>query len=206
MTVRVALLRHAPTGWNAAKRLQGRTDVPISADGRAAAAAWRLPAAVAGFAWLSSPLLRCRQTAAVLGAPADIPTDARLAEMSWGIWEGRTLAELRAEFGPAMQDRERLGLDFRAGDGESPRMVQDRLRPLLADLAVAGQARLLMTHKGVMRAMLALATGWDMTGRPPVRMLDACVQLFRLDATGAPAVDSLNLPLQPRPAAAVSDG
>ena len=51
---------------------------------------------------VSSPLLRCRQTAQSLGL-TDIQVEPRLTEMAWGRWEGQTLASLRAQFGDALQ-------------------------------------------------------------------------------------------------------
>src|SRR3546814_19308546 len=50
----------------------------------------------AGARWLGSPLARARDTAAILrGNPVE--AESRLVETDWGAWEGRTLAELRAE-------------------------------------------------------------------------------------------------------------
>ncbi|MEN8575482.1 histidine phosphatase family protein, partial [Klebsiella pneumoniae] len=69
-------------------------------------------------AW-TSPLARCTETAALLGWP-DARRDDRLAEMRWGDWEGRRLADLRAEGVAAMQANEARGLDFRPAGGESP--------------------------------------------------------------------------------------
>jgi broad specificity phosphatase PhoE len=54
-----------------------------------------------------------------------------------------------------------------------------------------------VTHKGVIRALYARASGWDMTGRPPVKLRDACAQCFLLGPEGAPETDQLNLPLGP---------
>ena len=39
----LALIRHAPTTWNAEGRLQGRRDTPLSQDGKAALATWAAP-------------------------------------------------------------------------------------------------------------------------------------------------------------------
>ena len=186
----LALIRHMPTVWNAEGRLQGRLDPPLDA---AAAPEWRLPPELTGCRFLTSPLARARETAGRLGVAAE--PDTRLAEMSWGAWEGRTLAELRVEFGPAMADLEARGLDFRAPGGESPRDVQQRLRPLLAELAASGRATAAVTHKGVIRALLALATGWDMLGKPPHRLSWSAAHLLRLDSDGQPRVERLNLPL-----------
>ncbi len=191
---RLAVLRHGPTDWNAEGRLQGRRDLPLSAAGRARVAAWRLPPEVAGFRWVASPLRRARETARLL-AGGPVADEPRLIEMDWGSWEGRRLADLRAELGAAMAANEARGLDFRPAGGESPREVQARLRPWLAEIAAAGAPVAAVTHKGVIRALLALATGWDMTGRPPVRLDWQAVHLFRLEGGGRPALERANLSL-----------
>ena len=185
------LIRHAPTAWNARGLIQGRTDVPLGAAGRQRAAAWRPPAEAVDCDWLSSPLARARATAEVM-AGRTVPVDDRLAEMSWGAWEGRRLADLRAELGHGMSGLEALGLDFRPPGGESPRDVQSRLRPLLAELAARRRTTLAVTHKGVIRAVYAAATGWDMTGKPPHRLRSEAAQVFLLDAAGAPRIARLN--------------
>jgi probable phosphoglycerate mutase len=118
--------------------------------------------------------------------------------MDWGTWEGRTLAELRAEVGPVMAQREAAGLDFKPPGGESPREVQARLQPLLAEIAASGRPVGAITHKGVIRALLALATSWDMRGKAPVRLNWRAVHLFALDGDGKPTPLRLNLGLLPR--------
>ena len=188
------MLRHGPTAWNAEKRIQGSADVPLSAAGRATVAGWRLPAGFDRHLWVSSPLCRAMETATLLlGRP--VPIEDRLREMAWGEWEGRLLAELRAKGGAAMAANEELGLDFQPPGGESPRDLQARLRPWLADVAKAGQPVGAVTHRGVIRAIYALAAGWDMTGRPSVRLDSGCLHVFRLAADGTPHIERRNLPL-----------
>jgi len=117
--------------------------------------------------------------------------------MSFGEWEGQTLAELRSIHGPAMAEREGRGLDFRAPGGESPRDVQDRLRPWLEELSVGSKDVLAITHKGVVRALYALASGWDMRGKPRHRLADNVAHEFELDRTGV-RFRRLNIALQPQ--------
>ena len=193
--VRLTLLRHGPTDWTADRRLQGRTDRPLSAAGRTAVAAWRRPPLAAATVVLTSPLARARETAALLGLDARI--DDRLIEADWGAWEGRRLADLADDPAARLVERERDGLDFRPPGGESPREVQARLAPLLADIAAAGRPVLAVTHKGVIRAVYALATGWRMRCRPPHRLAEAACHHFHLDPAGRPAIAALNDPLQP---------
>jgi probable phosphoglycerate mutase len=90
---------------------------------------------------------------------------------------------------------EAAGLDFRPPGGESPREVQARLRPLLARIVQDGTPVAAVAHKGVIRALFALATGWDMRAKPPQRLAEDAVHLFEIDRTGTPAVCRLNLPI-----------
>ena len=195
----LALIRHGPTAWNEAGRLQGRSDIALSPAGRAAVRRWRLPPPVLRFVWITSPLRRCLETTALLrdGHPEAPPArvEPLLIEMGFGAWEGRTLAELRAEHGAAMVEWEARGLDFKAPGGESPREVQTRLRPFLAEIGDGGDNILAVTHRGVIRAVYALASGWNMRDDPPVRLADAAVHLFAVAAGGGPIVERLNLAL-----------
>ncbi len=193
----LALIRHGPTAWNREKRNQGRTDIPLDTDGRATVARWRLPPDLAGARLIASPLARAVETAALLaGRPPEI--EARLIEMDWGAWEGRTTEELRATLGPAMQANEDRGLDFRPDDGESPRDVQTRLRPWLAEIAARGETTVAVAHNGVIRAVTALAWNWNMLGKPPVKLRRGAAHLFDLDHAGQPTVRALNVPLEPQ--------
>jgi probable phosphoglycerate mutase len=193
---RLALLRHGPTAWTAEHRLQGQFDLPLSSEGRRVVTRWRLPAEVAGFGWVTSPLARARETAALLGH-GDAPADPRLTEMSFGEWEGQRLRDLRRQFGPAMAELEGRGLDFRAPGGETPREVQARLAPLLAEIGRDGKDRLAVTHKGVIRALYALATGWPMLGEPPEPLMDFALHIHEVARDGTPMLLRHNLPLEP---------
>ena len=193
----LALLRHGKTEWNESGRMQGRHDTMLTAQTRATLVALCLPPELSGFAWLTSPLRRAIDTASLLGI-ADAKSDPRLVEMDWGDWEGRTLAELRAGRGETMAEREAEGLDFKPPGGESPREVQARLAPLLAEIAASGQPVGAVTHKGVIRAILALATAWDMRGKAPFHLDWGAIHLFELDRDGRPAPLRLNLALLPR--------
>ncbi len=195
MTIRLALLRHAPTGWNETGRVQGSSDIALSEAGRAAVRGWILPSPIDRWRRIASPLARARETAALLKPEHEAAIEPRLTEMDWGEWEGRTLADLRQELGDEMIRREVAGLDFRAPGGESPREVQARVRPWLAELAAGGEDTLAITHKGVVRAIYALATGWDMTAREPDRFHYPALHVFRVGRDGTIVLKRFNIPL-----------
>lgn len=193
----LVLIRHGPTDWNRTHLVQGMSDIPLGEDGRAEVAGWRLPEAYHAFDRVCSPLRRARETAEILFGEA-VPADDRLREMDWADWEGRTLADLRAEIGDLMTAWEARGLDFRAPGGESPREVQARVRPFLAERARAGRPTVAVSHRGVIRAVYALAISWDMTSKAPRRLADGCAQVFTLAEDGMPSVHTLDLPLTER--------
>jgi probable phosphoglycerate mutase len=184
---RLALLRHADTAWSREGRIQGRADVPLL-EGVSVS----IPEACRGMRVVTSPLARCVQTAALLGAP-DARREPRIIEMDWGRWEGESLAALRERRGDEMRENEARGLDFTPPEGESPRRVMGRLRSWLSELAREGVATLAVTHRGVIRAILAEATGWDMRGKAPAKLDWSAVHLFTLDGRGRPGVERLNL-------------
>ena len=184
---RLALLRHADTAWSAAGRIQGRADIRLLEK-----TAVHLPDGCKDMRVVTSPLERCVQTAALLGVP-DARREPRIIEMDWGKWEGRTLAELRQELGTAMAENEARGLDFRPPGGESPREVGTRVKDWLREVARERKPTLAVTHRGVIRAILAEATGWDMRGKPPARLDWQAAHFFILDSQGRPSVERLNV-------------
>ena len=190
----LALLRHGETEWSADKRIQGRTDVPLNRAGRAALEDLAVPDMFGAMQVVTSPLQRCLQTAEALKLhPA--AHEPRIAEMAWGQWEGRRLADLRQEFGRAMQANEARGFDFTPPQGESPRQVWARVSPWLCEIATQGTPTLAVSHRGVIRVIFAAALGWDLLGRPPARLDWSALQVFRLDPSGKPVVSDLNVPL-----------
>jgi len=91
------LSRHAETAWSKAGRHTGRTDVPLTQEGREHARA--LASRLAGHAFslvLCSPLSRARETAQLAGlTSAQLRDD--LMEWDYGEYEGLTTPQIRAE-------------------------------------------------------------------------------------------------------------
>jgi broad specificity phosphatase PhoE len=190
--LKLALLRHGPTEWNAAGRVQGHTDIPLSDAGLAQMTALRLPVAVTRV--YASPMLRARQTAQALGLENPI-LDARLMEQNWGIWEGLTRAEILSRHGAdafvkAGSDQ---GEAFRPGGGESTGELHARVAAFLKDVAGDSADAVAVAHLGVLRAVYTLATGWDMATPMPAELDVSKILLLSLDAKGIPVIEKLNL-------------
>lgn len=94
---RLLLLRHGRTAWNAERRAQGHSDVPLDEVGRAqAAATGPVVAAMAPAVVWASDLQRAHDTGLRVAEARGLPVtvDERLRERSLGVLEGLTYAEL----------------------------------------------------------------------------------------------------------------
>lgn len=189
-----AILRHAPTDWNASGRLQGLTDTSLSREGEETARTWHLPPPADRWRRLSSPLRRARRTAELLLPSAPVDIDSALREMSFGVWEGHTLAELRDGQGETFLAAEAAGLDFQPPGGESPRTTMARIARWTAGVAHDGEPAVAVSHKAAIRALLALATGWNMLGRPPHKLDWRSVHFFVAHDDGTVEIERLNIP------------
>ena len=188
------LIRHGPTQWNAAGRIQGHTDILLSEAGRELVRKQRVPAAYRDARWFCSPLVRAVETARLMGC-ADPAMEPALMEMNWGEWEGLTLSDLQEKYGAGLRANEDRGLDFRPEGGESPREVQERVTAWMR--AAAGQVPVVaVTHKGVIRATLSLAIGWDLTDPEPMTLDWTCAHVFDMDEAGRLRLNMANVPLQ----------
>jgi probable phosphoglycerate mutase len=190
--MKLALLRHGPTDWNAAGRIQGHTDIPLSDAGLAKMATLRLPLDVTRV--YASPMLRTRQTAEALGLAEPIH-DARLMEQNWGVWEGLTRDEILARHGEDafIKAGSKEGEAFRPGGGESTGELHARVASFLKDVAQDEGDAVAVAHLGVLRAAYTLATGWDMATPMPAELDVSKILVLSLDRNGSPEIDRLNL-------------
>ena len=164
--MRLYYVRHGLTDWNSAARLQGRHDVPLNAVGRAQAAQCggilRDLLACDGLAvtdcgYASSPLVRARATMDILRAtldlaPEDYAVDPRLAELSFGDWEGLTYAEVMQRDADIVAKRESDKWNFRPPGGET---YQELMLRAAAWYATLERATIVTAHGGTARALIA---------------------------------------------------
>ncbi len=177
--MQILFLRHGITAWNVQKKLQGRSDIALAEAGKTQVLSWHIPTDIVQ--WYVSPLLRARQTSELLGLnPVLICSD--LIEMDWGNWEGQSLdalrkADRRTTSAVTMLENEGKGLDMLPENGESPRQVRQRLHQWMMSLPEQRYIGVI-THKGVIRAAISLATGWDMTSKHRIKVRNDRGYLF----------------------------
>ncbi|GAA2669002.1 histidine phosphatase family protein [Streptomyces aculeolatus] len=137
MSLNVIFVRHGESVWHGENRYAGATDIDLTDHGRDQAAALADWAAQAGLtAVWSSPMLRCRQTAADSAARAGLPLrlDPRLRELDFGVAEGLTRAEMRERMPEAVASFEADPVASHFPEGEDPAAVVERYVAFLTDL------------------------------------------------------------------------
>ncbi len=153
------LLRHCDTDWNHARLYQGRSDPPLSTSGVLQAqklAEALAPLLTQPITLLSSPLTRARMTATALASRAEamVIIDDRLAELSYGSWEGHTQETIKLLWPEMLRQWKRTPDSVAFPGGESLWELQARVRSFLADAAERGGPVLAVTHQGVIRLAL----------------------------------------------------
>ncbi|MFK7764991.1 MAG: histidine phosphatase family protein [Roseobacter sp.] len=183
---RLALIRHGHTSWNREGRIQGRSDIPLDADARAHLAALCLPTPWDQADIVSSPLVRAVETATLVSGRAPTP-HAALTEMDWGQWEGQKGASLIADPRTGYRHIEDWGWDYCPPGGETPRDVLDRLQPWLAKLC---RDTVAVCHIGIMRVLMAQATGWNFEGAAPFRIKRNRLFILNIEADRCALLDA----------------
>ncbi|MHA1524172.1 MAG: histidine phosphatase family protein [Alphaproteobacteria bacterium] len=156
-------IRHGETEWNALRKLQGSTDIPLNDIGKAQAA--RHGATLAGldedwsrFDFVASPMSRTRQTVDIVaghlnGAGRQVHFEPRLREIEFGSWEGRTWSDIERE------DPRDYDIFFNRGWNQAPHGGESYgdVSARVADwLETVTRDTVIVSHGGVSRVLRGL--------------------------------------------------
>lgn len=181
MTI-LTLVRHGETDWNAGGRIQGSTDIPLNATGRAQAGevAETLAAQYAGreVVVVSSDLSRAAETADVIAAALGTSVSRRLPglrERSYGDAEGMDALTFADAYGP-----------WHAADvpgAETWPVVRERALAAIAEAVTAAPDDvdvIAVAHGALIREVILFATDGELP-RPGERLPNCSATTFRLD-------------------------
>jgi probable phosphoglycerate mutase len=144
------LIRHGETQWTSTRRHTGRTDIPLAPQGERQAELLLKRLQPREFSLvLTSPLRRARDTCALAGYGKAALVDTDLAEWDYGVFEGRTTAEIREEI---------PGWDIWGADiprGESVDEVGARADRIIARVLSARGDVALFAHAHLLRVLAA---------------------------------------------------
>jgi broad specificity phosphatase PhoE len=158
------VLRHGETAWNTERRMQGTRNSDLTDRGRAQAHAMgralkaELALEPAPTLFLRSPLGRARETSLIVGHelgidPSEWRDDPRLAELSYGSWEGLSWTEIEVDRPNALADWRADPHTFSPPGGESHADLRRRIEAALADIVAANRRTVVVGH-GVSGAVL----------------------------------------------------
>jgi len=164
--LRLIIIRHAQTVWNAAGKIQGQADPELSETGRnqCALVARRLEAEVID-ALYTSDLSRARQTAeAVAGLHPGLAVqlDPGLREIDLGAWEGATRESLAAQWPELFTQWQQQPSWDLVPDGEGGDAFQARVLDAFSRIAHGwgdDSSVAVVTHIGVIRVLLSTIIG-----------------------------------------------
>ena len=150
------LIRHGETEWSLSGAHTGRTDIPLTENGRSSAEAVGCYLAGRQFAMvLTSPLGRARETCRLAGLGDIAQTDPNLREWDYGDYEGKTTAEIRRE-----DPDWHLWTDG-VPHGESIDQVADRARAVISRVEDTPGDVALFSHGHLLRILAAVWLGLD---------------------------------------------
>ena len=158
---KVVFWRHGRTEWNAQRRFQGQTDIPLDEVGlEQASDAARLLVGVRPTRIISSDLSRAASTASALAelVNLDVRTFAGLRETNAGTWEGQTREALIANHGDELAAWA-AGSNLRPGGGETRTEVAQRVIDVINEELTTINERetlVVVTHGGSARAAIAM--------------------------------------------------
>jgi phosphoserine phosphatase len=151
----IYLIRHGQTVWNAERRMQGRSDSPLTEKGIRMTERLAKDFPTIGTVY-ASPLGRTMQTATILFQGLEINTDDRLKEIDLGDWEGRLQADLDREDPEQHSNFWKRPHRFICPGGENFEDIQARSIECLQDLARRheGETIAIVSHTTILRTML----------------------------------------------------
>lgn len=192
----VYLLRHGETAYNAdGNRYCGRTDISLTEKGLAQAK--EIAAQLEGKkidAVYSSPLQRAKITAEI-ACNGHVEIDARLIEIDFGSWEGKTKEEFILEnsnsWNQWMLDPEHAQAGL---SGESGKQVIERVNSFYKEMLTKhpNGTILVVGHNGINRLYMAYKLGMPLKNYRKIVQENSSITQFELDGDGAFSLKKLN--------------
>ncbi|MDQ2992754.1 MAG: histidine phosphatase family protein [Candidatus Eremiobacteraeota bacterium] len=177
-------MRHGRTEWNALRRFQGQSDIPLSDEGRTQAAATAGALASEPLeAIVSSDLSRAFETARVIAAHHDLEVvpDPRLREFAFGEWEGLTWDEIVARYPVAADMAFSSVRAYAPTGGERFDSVRARVGRVLDEFAGREGRVVFVTHAGALHALLDILVA-DQLDLQTVRLTPASITRIAMDS------------------------
>jgi probable phosphoglycerate mutase len=188
--LKIILIRHGETAWNAERRLQGHLDIPLNAEGerQARLLAGALAAEPIDLI-VSSDLQRARQTAQAVATPRGMPlhVEPGLRERCYGGFEGLLYSEIEQRFPAEFAAWQARDVDavLPSGKncGETFRQFYTRSTDAILGLARShpGQTIAMVAHGGVLECAYRMALGLPLETPRDFKVFNASINRFHME-------------------------
>ncbi|MGD8369013.1 MAG: histidine phosphatase family protein [Desulfobacterales bacterium] len=186
--MKIYLFRHGEVQGTGEKIFLGRTDAPLSSEGRRQAEAWRahFPGRLPGRI-VASPLGRSLEFARIVAGERamEVEVSPAFSEIDLGDWDGRPMAEIRDRDPDVWKARGQDFAGFRPPGGESFSDVHSRVVPAFEKLAGEVESGLLLVcHAGVNRVILCHLLGMPLANLFRLGQDSGCLNVIEKGAAG----------------------
>lgn len=187
--LQVYLVRHGETEWNAARRIQGQSDSPLTANGEHQARLVAQRVSKQGITHvITSDLGRTRRTAQIIAEACgcEVITDPRLRELHMGVLEERLIDSLTPQEEQWRKQMVDGTADGRIPQGESMSELGDRMREALESCLMLpeGSKPLIVSHGIALGCLISTVLGLPAYAERRLRLRNC--SLSRVDYQQSP--------------------
>jgi broad specificity phosphatase PhoE len=176
--MKLHLIRHGESVYNAEGRIQGHADIPLSELGcRQAEAAAEALARQPMEAIFASPLRRAAQTAEIIAKRLGLPVqfDDRLKEIDVGIFQGKLHSELERLYPQEIARWRSEDMDYAVPGGESRRQILQRGRSAFESILAEGRENVaIISHGRILMTTIKSLLGMPLT-KPPFSLQNGSI-------------------------------
>ncbi|MCC6446406.1 MAG: histidine phosphatase family protein [Armatimonadetes bacterium] len=195
--MRLILIRHGETDWNARNRFQGQTDIPLNTTGRrqARVTGRRLRHEPVGAVY-TSDLTRALETAHLIAAShvLEVRPSPALRERSFGAWEGLTMQEIEKAHPESASEWKKGDVYFAAPEGERLDDLQKRSVACVEEIIARhpGETVLIVGHGASLKTVILHFLEAPLTVYRRFRQDNASLNIVEFTPRGMPRILALN--------------
>lgn len=186
--MKVYLVRHGETTWNAIGKIQGKSDTLLSALGKKQAKQIAKMLATKKIrAIYSSPLKRAIETAKAIAKPhrLDIIVKSELREIDYGMFEGMTFSFIEKNHAKLWEVRRKNKYHFRPRGGESfEEMDKNRVKPFVHEMKKLhkNDSIIIVAHSGTNRLIMGALTNLPVLEKVNIWQPNECIYSVECDS------------------------
>ena len=182
------LVRHGETDWNLQNRIQGHIDIPLNGRGE-----WQAQQTAQALAsrqieqLYSSDLLRAQITADMIAdvCGCTVQADSRLREKGFGVWEGRTFAEIREQDADGYALWREDPSQYTPAGGEGLQATAERVAEAWREIEQnEAETVALVSHGGTLRILLRYLLGLAPESYWEIKLSNASLSYLEIVAEG----------------------